>query len=336
MRARTRYFVVSSLLVMGVGLGTGLVAYYMGFPTSAFFSKDGPEELQYLPRTAAVVAYANVAQVMNSDLRQRMRAGFAGRLNEDGQRQFAERTGVDIEHDIDRIVACLDPSSTDGQPGAGLVLARGRFDAVKIEALMREHDAQVETYKGKRLIVAQSLPPGAPSFSLAFVDPGLIAFGTTILVRRAIDLKTGGGDSAATNDELMAQVRGLDQGDAWAVGRFDVLRAKARLPEGLANQLPPITWFAASGHVDTGIRGTLRAEARDDEAATNLRDVVRGFVALARLQTGSKPELQGLLQSLELSGTGKTVALSFDVPGQIFDAAAARIHTPPPPSPEIH
>ena len=28
--------------------------------------------------------------------------------------------------------------------GAGMVLARGRFDQVKIEALMREHGAQVE------------------------------------------------------------------------------------------------------------------------------------------------------------------------------------------------
>jgi hypothetical protein len=39
MTVRTRYFVIVSLLVIVVGLGTGLVAYYVGFPTSAFFSK---------------------------------------------------------------------------------------------------------------------------------------------------------------------------------------------------------------------------------------------------------------------------------------------------------
>ena len=58
----------------------------------------------------------------------------------------------------------------------------------------------------------------------------------------------------------------------------------------------------------------LRAEARDDEAAKNLRDVVQGFLALAKLQAGKKPEIQTLVQSLQLSGTGKTVALSFEVP----------------------
>ena len=33
MTVRTRYFVIVSLLVIVVGLGTGLVAYYVGNPT---------------------------------------------------------------------------------------------------------------------------------------------------------------------------------------------------------------------------------------------------------------------------------------------------------------
>ena len=35
MTTRTRYFVIVSLLTLGVGLGTGLVAYYVGFPAGA-------------------------------------------------------------------------------------------------------------------------------------------------------------------------------------------------------------------------------------------------------------------------------------------------------------
>src|SRR5262249_442419 len=64
MVAKTRYFVIVSLLVLGVGLGTGLVAYYVGFPAGAFTRAGGPEELQYVPRTATVVAYANVNEIM--------------------------------------------------------------------------------------------------------------------------------------------------------------------------------------------------------------------------------------------------------------------------------
>jgi len=88
-------------------------------------------------------------------------------------------------------------------------------------------------------------------------------------------------------------------------------------------QIPAITWFAASGHVNGGLRGTLRAEARDDESANSLRDVVRGFLALAKLGANAKPELQSMMQSLELGGTGKTVILSFAVPAELFDVIGA-------------
>ena len=45
MTTKTRYFVIASLLVLGVGLGTGLVAYYVGFPAGAPTRAGGPEEL---------------------------------------------------------------------------------------------------------------------------------------------------------------------------------------------------------------------------------------------------------------------------------------------------
>ena len=137
-------------------------------------------------------------------------------------------------------------------------------------------------------------------------------------MRAAIDLKNGG-KSVTTNDDMMKLIRSLDAGNAWAVGRFDALASQAKLPSGLAAQLLPITWFAASAHVNGGLRGVLRAEMRDEASATNLRDVVRGFLALAKLQAGSRPGLQTLVQSLDLGGTGTTVALSFSLPVEMFD-----------------
>ena len=71
MTARTRFFVISSLSVLIVGVGTGLVAYYAGF-TTAFSRNDGPEELRYVPRDSAVIAYADVRDVMTSEFRRKM------------------------------------------------------------------------------------------------------------------------------------------------------------------------------------------------------------------------------------------------------------------------
>lgn len=328
MTARTRYFVIVSLLVLGVGLGTGLVAYYVGFPAGAFTQAGGPAELQLVPRNATVIAFANVNEIMASDLRQRLRRAIP--IHEDGQKELEERTGINIETDIDRVIACLnpDPESTN-MPGAGMVVARGRFNETKIESLMREHGAQVEDYRGKRLIVGDSHANGTEvgdrRFAAAFIEPGLVALGSTKLVRSAIDLhQTGdnpqaGLQSVTGNEELMNLVHSLESGNAWAVGRFDALQTQARLPQEVSSRLPAITWFAVSGHINGGLRGTVRAETRDEEAANNLRDIVRGFLALGKLQTGGRPEVAAMMQSLELSGTGKTVALSFTVPAEVFD-----------------
>jgi len=240
--SKTRYFVITSLLVLFVGLGTGLVAFYVGFPTTAFFNHSNPDELKYLPSTASLVGYVEVREIMTSDLRQRLKQAIGSEAQENGRRQFQELTGINFETDIEHVVACLDAGGASDNNG--LVVARGLFDAVKIEALMREHGAEVQDYKGKRLIVAPhfgesdfdksgntdhhpSTPTLPTSLALAFIEPGVVAFGSSALVQHAIDLHTGGGESAATNEELLEHVRALEGGNAWVVGRFDVLRAKA-------------------------------------------------------------------------------------------------------------
>jgi hypothetical protein len=211
------------------------------------------------------------------------------------------------------------------------VVARGRFNDTQLEGLIREHGGTVEEYKGKRLVNAPKqatpaeLTDTAPhplrvahdNLVLAFLEPGLIAFGDAAAVKTAIDAQLSA-HSITSNNEMMDLVKDIGQSNnAWAVGRFDILAAK--LPEQVAKQMPPVKWFAAAGQVNGGVAGSVRAEARDDQSAENLRDVVRGFLALARMQSQADPRTAALVESLQMSGTGKTVALSFTVPAEIID-----------------
>ncbi len=331
MTKRTRYFVFGSVTVLLVGLCTGLVAYYTGMPMGAFGQTSALPELRYVPGNAAVVAYADVRNVMQSELRQKLHKANSGDDHEDGQAEFQKHTGIDIENDVDRVVAFMEPSATQGpSPYTGMVVATGRFDQGRLEALAREHGGMVEDYGGKRLI---SRSPDADddsdtdddgprgSMSIAFLEPGVVAFGGTDVVKRAIDRKAA--DSVEGNPEIMNLVKDIDDSNAWAVGRFDALMSQAKLPEGVASQIPAVKYFSASGHINGGLSALIRAEARDDQAAQNLRDVVQGFLALAKMQANSQPQFQPLLNSLQLSGTGTTVALSFELPSEVLDALAA-------------
>jgi len=320
---KTRLFLIIAAAVLVVGLGTGLVASYFGLPALALGGSAGPDDLKFIPSDARVIAYANVRDVMNSELRQKVR-----QMRHEGERQdeFRDATGIDVENDIDEVVACLGTTGTPGdEPENALVLARGRFDQVRIEGLIREKGGVVTQYHGTRLLThpgGHGRHGGRGEMALAFVEPGLVAFGSTPAVRQALDRRRSG-DNITGNDEVMSLVRDMDDGNAWAVGRFDAIAQRAHLPREVETQIPAINWFAASGHVNGGIRGRLRAEARDEAAAQNLRDVVRGFVALAKLQTSSKPELNVIMDSLQLGGEGKTVSLAFSLPSEVIDMIGA-------------
>ena len=334
MTKRTRYFVFGSVTVLLVGLCTGLVAYYTGMPMGAFGQSSSLSELRYVPATAAVVAYADVRNLMQSELRQKLHS-VEGDEDEDGQEEFQRHTGIDIEHDIDRVVAFMEPS-TGSDAYSGMIVATGRFDQGRLEALAREHGGTVEDYNGKRLISKTGIHEDddddndndnehhagmGKSMTVAFLEPGVVAVGETVVVKRAIDRQ--GSASVTGNSELMALVNDIDESNAWAVGRFDALMSQAKLPEGVASQIPAVKLFSASGNINGGLSAMIRAEARDEQAAQNLRDVVQGFMALAKLQSNQQPELQLLMNSMQLTGTGKTVALSFELPSQVIDALAA-------------
>jgi hypothetical protein len=321
MTKRTRYFVFGSVTVLLVGLCTGLVAYYTGMPMGAFGQTSGLSELRYVPASASVVAYADVRNLMQSELRQKLHKAI-DEHGEDGQAEFQKETGIDIENDIDRVVAFMEPD-TGGAGHTGMVVATGRFDQGRLEALAREHGGTVEDYGGKRLISKADIEHkgGHKSRALAFLDTGVVAFGETAVVKQAIDRKGAG--SVTENAELMDLVQDIDDSNAWAVGRFDDLMSRAKLPQDVAGKIPSVKLFSASGRINGGVTGLIRAETRDEQAGQNLRDVVQGFLALAKMQANSQPEIQALVNSLQLSGTGKTVALSFQVPSQVIDTIAA-------------
>jgi hypothetical protein len=304
MSRRTRVFLSVAGAVLAVGLGVGLVASLLGGELS-FVGSRGPAELAHIPRDTRLIAYADVRGVMDSALRRRL----SDPTNSgESARRFREATGIDVERDIDHVIAAWSGESAAAAP---IVMLNGRFDQGRIEALVLERGGAVEAHGGHRLLVADR------NLTVAFVEPGLVVVGTTGAVQRALDVAESGTD-VRDNAEIMPLVRDVRDGQVWLVARFDELTVD-RLPADLARQLPAITWLSLTGFIDAGVQGRLRVETRDQAAARDLREVIRGFLALARMQAGQQPVLGDLLDSLQLTGQDTTVVLSFVIPPELLD-----------------
>jgi hypothetical protein len=350
MNRTSRFFLMGSGFVLAAGLSTGLVAYYGGLSTLASPSGAvGPDELRYVPEAAAVVAYANVRDVMASEFRQKIRTILPDHDTK-GQEEFQRETGINIEQDIDYVLAWMTPSGQDssgrvggGRP-VGLVLLHGRFDQARLEGLATSHGGLVETIDGVRVVrpnrenrttepTVEVAPPadghvhahvrrhhGDVAPMVAFLEPQLIAVGEEPTIRAAIAHRAANGRSIRDNKEMSDLIADLEgSSNVWAVGRVDALANQAELPEQMGGHLKAVKWFSASSHIGAGVSGLLRAEASDEEAAKNLRDVLQGFMAMAKLHAGSKPELAPVVNSLQVTGSGTTVALSFEVSPALVD-----------------
>ena len=303
MTTRTRFVLLGGAGVVAVGLAGGLVAWVSSLPPLVL-AQERPDELRYVPPEAAILSFANVREVMDSDLRRRLRE-IQPEL--DGQREFQDRTGIDIERDIEYVVGGLVPDGADDT--SGIAILAGRFDAERLEALALDHDGTASDYRGSRLITI----PGE-SLAMAFLETGVIAIGSEPLVKRTIDLPfTGGG--VDSNDSLMGLLQHVERGStAWTIGRLDDPRGGEWLPDQVESQVSQVAAFAADVRVNGGVSGKLTAEARDEQTGRNLRDLLQGFLALARLQFGSRSELRGLLDSIRLTTAGTNVTLTFDLP----------------------
>ncbi|MGH9409870.1 MAG: hypothetical protein ACRD1V_10500 [Vicinamibacterales bacterium] len=326
MTKRTRYFMSGAAAVVIAGVGTGLVAYYGGGFPSLSASRQGPSELNYVPADAAVIAYANVREVMDSELRRRLKQSLP---NETGQQEFQSQTGIDIEHDIDYVIAAM--TSATSSDVNGLVIARGRFNVTQLEALARDHGGVAEDYQGKHLLTVSDVKPAdspAPhrsghALTLAFLEPGLVAIGGEPAIKSAIDAEMSA-HSITSNADMMQLVSDIDHGNnAWAVGRLDAID-QSQIPAQIRSHIPPVKTFAVMAHIDGGVSGTIRADASDDQSGENLRQIVNGFLAFGRLQAQNDPKAALVMQSLQLSGSGKTVELSFVIPTAALDMLPIR------------
>lgn len=312
MTKQTRYLALGSAAILTFGLATGLVAYYGGIP-SLTASRVGPAELAYVPADAGIVAFADVRDVMDSELRKKLREALPG--DQKGREDLQRLTGIDVERDIDRVVAAVGASGERST----VAFVTGRFNPTQIEALARQHGASVVDYGGKRLLTGMGEEEGRKQHgpaALAFLEPNVLAIGAEAAVKKAIDTQASG-NNITTNESLMKIISSVSSGNnVWAVG--SMASFQDRIPAEVSSRMPAVEWFAATGRVNGGIHATLRAEARDDQAAEYLRDIVRGGLALIKMQSGD-PQFAALANSIRLEGSGKTVSVSFSVPAELID-----------------
>ena len=330
MSSHTRYVLLGGGAVLLVGLLTGGVAYLQGGIPAFAVAQPGRAELKYVPAEASLIFYASVRDVMQSNLRERL---GAAQPDPGGQRRFLEGAGVNLEEDIDHVVAGF--VSIGEERPAGVVLLTGRFDQSRLESFAREHGGAFEEYEGHTL-VSRAMGDDEAELAMSFVESGVLAFGSDGAVRHAIDVSSGRARETdiTSNDRLMGLMTHVRETDnAWAIAQFEGNDVLQLLPDDFP-QIPPLTAIVFGGRFSDGLSATLTAETRDEQSSQDLRDVLQGAAALARMQTNTRPHLRALFDSVQLGGSETAVSISFDFQADVLEGALSELAPETEPEPE--
>src|SRR5688572_17442394 len=86
---------------------------------------------------------------------------------------------------------------------------------------------------------------------------------------------------------------------------------------GTPLQLPALQSLIVTGDLEPMLSVQITGGAADPAGATNLADVVRGFVALASLQAGSNPELKQLASAISVTTNASEVQINARIPYEV-------------------
>jgi hypothetical protein len=269
--------------------------------------------LKLFPPETQGIAFIDVAALRNAalvkDVLDFYRPTVEGHLPE-----FMTATGIVPQRDVDRV--------TVGKIAAGETLAviEARYDRIKAEQYLKDKGMEGQAYLGHTVFSVdtqrgQTYDVG----TVTFLD-NLIIAGHGEAVKKALDQMSLPGSQPLRSD-LMDAIGTIEAGSqVWAAGDFSVsgLPADFRGPAPALELLKSLQSGTYQMRVDQDVHARAIGNFADADAARNLSDMARGFIAVAKLQVARQPDMLHLLDGIQVRDAGTSVLVNIDEPGDLL------------------
>jgi hypothetical protein len=326
---RSRLVVTSALSLVVLAAGAAGAWIWLGPPPSPV--GPVPAAALALPGDAPFLVGLDVRRLVASPLYERHKGRFGPGA---AFQEIRERTGLDPERDVDAIVLA---GARDARPGSGVAIVLGRFESGRLRGVLGGQAGVSASPQGGVELWSDSRA-GAERV-LAILDDGAIAIGEAGAVRATIDNRGRRDRGVASNPALVARLQRVRAGATlWMVGDESVLRSLPNslpAPGGLAGaggrlSLPALQQVVVSADLDPQLAMDVLGFAADEAGARNLADVLRGLIALFAMQSGRRPELQGLASAFNVAQAGQEVSVAVRLSRELVDALGGSAPAAPP------
>lgn len=308
---RRKFVITSTISMLVITIAVVGVALYSNFAARAFV-QDLPAATHYLPADSQAVVGMNVQKFIASP-------AYAQLMEKHGQEiganldKLVAMTGVDPRRDLDYIIAAGRPSE---HKGAGVAIAVGRFDTATITNYINSHVTPIKLeYKGATvLMIPEPNASGAQlEKGIAFLSNSEIVVGDLESIHAVLDVRDGapGISSNATLSSLLTKVGSQEM--FWFAGDSTIL-SKVPANTQIMPAMSAIQSVFGTLNLTTTINGKVTVTAKDEVAAGQLADFVRGLVALGNLAGGQNPDLAALIKGVQVAQHANQFDVSITIP----------------------
>ncbi len=294
--------------VIGVISLAVTIAVVASFPGAVEAVNPDEALLRLFPIDTKGVGFVDVAQLRDNPLINEL---VIDRILRDKPRaidEFEEQTGLDLESDIQQIMV--------GRTGEKefLIAARANYEDFRVEQYFNDKGFDFDTYAGRTLYF-----PDGDDGAVSFVD-GLVLVGSRNSIQEALDRLNAPSTTALANQSLLDSINSIDEGSqVWAVGAFEDFL----LPDGMAPAMTTDLFDAIEGgtyqmHIDSIVTARAIGDFTTPEVAQRTTDLLRGLVALGKMQAYERQEFIELLDGVQIETIDATVHINFSADGDLL------------------
>ncbi len=312
---RRKFVVISTVAMLAITMAVVGLSFYSSFAARAF-GQGLPVAVHYFPADSQAVFGMNVQAFINSPVY----AQFVQQHEQEIGKDLADiiaKTGVDPQKDVDYVVGAGRPNQ---QKGAGVVIAVGRFVPATIITFINSQFINSQAtairvdYKGATVLMIPEANGSKLEKGVAFLSDSEIAMGDLDSLHAVIDVRAGapGIDSNATLSALLAKMNPQEM--FWFAGDPSSVMSKVPATAPSIPAISSIQSIYGSLNVNAAVTGKVVVIAKDQTAAGQLADFVRGLIALGNLAGGQNQNLADMLKGLQITQNGSELDLSLTLP----------------------
>jgi hypothetical protein len=317
----TRWTLLLAIGTVSLGVVVGGAAY---FSAASARAQNGawPESLDWIPDSASLVGFLDVRALASSPLSETLSREWKGHEAPD---EIYARAGIDVFRDVDAVLFSVSEGKDERKRDRWGLVATGGFDAESVARRLAEGDAEGEEYRGAR-IYRLGGESGSASSAVVEGAGSTLLFGEDEFLREMIDAGRGV-RPRATGLLASFPTESLDGATFWAAGSASKLGVAAL---GGATDDAPLESFVLSARLDAELELQARGRARDADSAQKLADVLRGLVALGRLQKdGGGSELANVADAVSIEVLEREIDVGLRVPYETLRKLSERPPKPP-------